>query len=261
MNNTRFLRNKDLINVENLKEVTVIGLGGIGSFLIQTLGIMGFQIVRGYDDDAMESHNLSSTAYDFDDVGLAKVKCAEKLWNRVTSPEQRFYGIEKRFGLSDKTSPNMIICTDDMESRKIIYRMWWNRHGKTNPNAWIVDARMGATSIEVVTCKGIAEQNYFEHWIPTSSVPPAPCSMKHTVFATTNVVSIVASQVHSLVANLCYYDYIWSSLSPITIHYGTLIVPNINNKETHGKSTQSADGLGDNALRTDLLLHWSAKNR
>jgi hypothetical protein len=256
MNDTRFLRNKDLISIDKLNNITVIGLGGIGSFLVQTLGIMGFKRISGWDDDIMEPHNLSSTAYDFANVGMLKTDCAEELFKRVTSREQQFVKNCDRFSASSVTFPKTVVCTDDMESRKIAYNVWYAHHGDS-PNAWFIDARMGATNIEVVTAQGGMLQTYEKHWIPTDSVPPAPCSMKHTVFATTNVVSLVASQIHSLVANLSYYDYIWSSLSPINIHYGTLIVPKIKEKEIDDKSTQSPNGLGDNALRTDLLLHRS----
>tara|TARA_E500000318_G_scaffold111820_1_gene131952 strand:+ start:1305 stop:2087 length:783 start_codon:yes stop_codon:yes gene_type:complete len=260
MNDTRFLRNKDLISIDKLDKVTIVGLGGIGSFLVQTLGIMGFKSIRGFDDDKMESHNLSSTAYSFDDVGKFKTECAQNLFYRVTD-NQKFLAFNKKFDYSSKVTSKMIVCTDDMESRRMAYRMWWEDEGRKNKDSWFIDARMGATNVEIVTCKGVIKQNYQEHWVPTDSVPKAPCSMKHTVFATTNVASLVASQVHSLVANLSYYDYIWSSLSPINIHYGTLIVPTIKQKEIDDKSTQSTDGLGDNALGTDVLLHWSTENR
>ena len=43
MSNTRFLRNKDLIDQRQLDTVAVVGAGGIGSAVIQLLAIMGFK--------------------------------------------------------------------------------------------------------------------------------------------------------------------------------------------------------------------------
>ena len=49
--NQKHLRNKDLIPQEKLNDVTVVGLGGIGSSVIMLLATMGFKFIRGYDND------------------------------------------------------------------------------------------------------------------------------------------------------------------------------------------------------------------
>lgn len=262
MNDTRFLRNKDLISVDSLDRVGIIGLGGIGSFLIQSLTIMGFKTIKGWDDDTVERHNLSSTAYFVNQVEELKCIAAKKLHAQyadvVNGHMQHFIPVSSKFTALNRNSmyEKIIICTDDMESRYLAYKTWVSKHSN-NPEAWFIDARMGATSIELVTVKG-GQDDYMKHWIPTKAVKQAPCSMKHTVFATLNIASLVSAQVYNLVAKLAYYDYIWSSLSPINIQYGTLIVPNLNKKEIDDKSTHSKDGLGDNALGSDLLLDRTA---
>ena len=60
---SRFLRNKDLINQKNLKEITVIGAGGVGSSLILSAAMMGFKKIHVWDFDVLEEHNLSTTMY------------------------------------------------------------------------------------------------------------------------------------------------------------------------------------------------------
>ena len=74
---TRFHRNKDLIPLESLSNISVIGLGGIGSFLIQGVAMMGWQKVIGYDSDVIEEHNLSSTCYPKEETGNAKKDSAQ----------------------------------------------------------------------------------------------------------------------------------------------------------------------------------------
>ena len=59
MDNTLFLRNKDLIDQTRLDQATIIGAGGIGSALIQNAAIMGFNKLTIWDGDAIEEHNLS----------------------------------------------------------------------------------------------------------------------------------------------------------------------------------------------------------
>jgi len=271
-NDTRFLRNKDLISIDSLDKVAIIGLGGIGSFLIQSLTIMGFKTIKGYDDDVVERHNLSSTAYFVEHVGKLKTEAAKILHSKysdkkdpsemITHPSrentnnnQWFFPINNKFEVGEKGMyAKTIVCTDDMESRYVAYNTWL-KYYSNNPEAWFIDARMGATSIELVTVRGGEPMvgDYMKHWLPTKSVAPAPCSMKHTVFATLNIASLVTAQVYNLVGNLAYYDYIWSSLSPINIHYGTLIVPNLNNKELNDKSKESKDQLVDNAIRSNVF--------
>ena len=59
----KFLRNKDLIPQDKLDDITVVGLGGIGSGVVMLLATMGFKFIRGYDNDIMQEHNFSTTLY------------------------------------------------------------------------------------------------------------------------------------------------------------------------------------------------------
>ena len=75
----RYLRNKDLINQSLLNEVTIIGAGGIASALVTILAQMGFKKFHIWDDDKLEEHNLSTTAYPETFLGLDKVNCASEM--------------------------------------------------------------------------------------------------------------------------------------------------------------------------------------
>ena len=55
---TRYLRNKDIIDQSQLQSVTVIGSGGIGSAIVQSLAIMGFKEIILYDNDTYNVHIL-----------------------------------------------------------------------------------------------------------------------------------------------------------------------------------------------------------
>ena len=219
---TRFLRNKDLIQQDKLDTLTLVGLGGIGSFLVQGLATMGWDEVIGYDDDIVENHNLSSTCYPIEDVGKQKAEASTLLFKRYAEEWQTFIGIPERFNGRRVITPKTIVCTDNMESRLAVYNKW----KKLDNRQILLDARMGATSVELVTVTK-DNDNYMDSWIPTTSVPSAPCSMKHTVFATQHIVSITLAQLYNLVANLAYHDYTWASLTPNITEYGNLIVPQI----------------------------------
>ena len=247
---TRFLRNKDLIPLESLSTISVIGLGGIGAFLIQGLAMMGWHKVIGYDSDVIEDHNLSTTCYPLDEIGNAKKDSAQGLFQRYSEDWQEFVP-KDNFTPDDKVTPKMVVCTDDMESRRMVYNKWSQQ---ANPH-FFIDMRMGATSVELVTVT-FGNDNYLETWVPTHTIPPAPCSMKHTVFATNHIVSLGLAQIYNIVANLAYYDYIWTSLNPNMVEFGTLITPKIQEVSVD-TSKKSVNRLDSNAGRSDISNYRS----
>ena len=248
---TRFLRNKDLIPLESLSTISVIGLGGIGSFLVQGLAMMGWHKVIGYDGDIIEDHNLSTTCYPLDETGNAKKDSAQGLFQRYNEDWQEFVP-KDNFEINDKPTPKMVVCTDDMESRRMVYNKWLRQD---NPH-FFIDMRMGATSVELVTVTPYNDK-YLDTWVPTHTIPPAPCSMKHTVFATNHIVSLGLAQIYNVVANLAYYDYIWTSLNPNMVEFGTLITPKIQEVSVD-TSKKSVNRLDSNAGRSDIPNYRSA---
>ena len=116
--------------------------------------------------------------------------------------------------------------------------------------------RMGATSVELVTCT-VGNDDYLRTWVPTHTIPPAPCSMKHTVFATNHIVSLGLAQIYNIIAGLAYYDYIWTSLNPNMVEFGTLITPKIQEVSVD-TSKKSVNRLDSNAGRIDISNHRSA---
>ena len=246
----RFLRNKDLIPQKLLDKISIIGLGGIGSFLVQGLAMMGWKEVHGYDSDIVEDHNLSTTCYPLNSNRIYKVVAGESLFNSYSDERQKFISY-KQYGKMDKPTSKMVVCTDNMESRKMVYNDW-----KSLNEGFFIDLRMGATSIELVTVTP-NNDNYMDTWVPTHTIPEAPCSQKHTVFATMHIVSLGLSQLYNLIANLAYYDYIWTSLSPNIVEFGTLITPNMNKEVSYDTGTRSINQLEGNAIRSNISYNRS----
>ena len=221
----RFLRNKDLIDQEKLTDITIIGAGGIGSFLLQSLTIMGWDDIIVWDSDDIAEHNLSSTAYPANMVGRPKIDGAGVLHSMYAGPEQSLTCYQRKWLPFEPAHPRTIVCTDDMESRKNVFEKWQQLPNKE----FFIDGRMGATTVELATeTNRVSEHTYMNEWIPTDSVPEAPCSMKHTVFGAQFIAAQIVSQVYNVVGNLAYYDYIHTSLSPNTVTFGNLIIPKID---------------------------------
>ncbi|WP_079708732.1 HesA/MoeB/ThiF family protein [Paraliobacillus ryukyuensis] len=99
--------------------VLVIGAGGIGSWVIQSLAMMGIGVIKIVDFDSVEIHNLSRQAlYKFNDIGTQKIKVLEreieKLNKNITVEKQN-----KKISNSDDLLPLLedidlvINCADD----------------------------------------------------------------------------------------------------------------------------------------------------
>ena len=142
----RFLRNKDLINQGMLDgPVAIIGLGGIGSFILQTLTMMGVKEIIGFDDDIMESHNLSSTCYPLTYVGRNKTVAADGLHTMYSDETQIFNARNEKYTRLTESFPQIIVCTDDMESRRSVWEVFKNPENWENGNfqdCLFIDARM-----------------------------------------------------------------------------------------------------------------------
>ena len=77
-------RQQDLIDPDQLDvPITVVGCGGIGSFVVLTLAKMGCRALTVYDDDRVEPHNIPNQAYRLADVGRLKVEALAELVREV----------------------------------------------------------------------------------------------------------------------------------------------------------------------------------
>ena len=242
--------------------------------MVQSLTIMGWKNIVAWDNDTVEEHNLSSTAYPIGSVGKQKWNAATELHMQYSEDWQRFEPIPFKLQKSTqpwrknpecgKVLPKMIVCTDDMESRKMVYEMWSKElkdaHPREQyPDAFLIDLRMGATVTEMITVVP-THDNYMDSWMPTADMTPEPCSMRHTIFATQHIVSLGVAQVYNIVANMAFYDYIRASLTPNEVNFGNLIVPTMQKQgDANATSTDSRENgvyrLEGNASRSDLSVH------
>lgn len=128
------------------KRVTVIGVGTIGSWLVQILARMQVNM-NIFDHDTIEEHNLTTQVYGVADIGKTKVAAVlEQL--AVIQPENRHAGFEIEYDGSDieTIGSNLIIsCVDSLDARRSIAQMLIEK-GIGIP---IVDGRVGREQGEV----------------------------------------------------------------------------------------------------------------
>ena len=203
---TRFLRNKHLIPQKKLTEITIIGLGGIGSELVQILSIMGFNRIIGYDHDKLEIHNLSSTKYPECYVGQPKAVAAQKIVYMFNAETECEFN-EQKFTGDQYLSPMVIICTDNMDSRLSAYQAW----NRMLDKQYFIDIRMGALVLEIITTTFFYD-NYMKYWKKDSDISEEPCTMRHTIFTASVSAGLGVSQLFRLIKRVPFYDWIWEDL-------------------------------------------------
>lgn len=231
----RFLRNKDLIKQELLDEITVIGLGGIGSTVVTLLSIMGWDKIIGWDDDKLEEHNLSSTTYPFYYTGSSKADAAKDTAEAFSGKTTEFEPNKEKWNSSKPLGKKVITCLDNMDTRMEVYETWRNDGHDAN-DAFLIDLRMDALSIEMITIthreNGFdmytkepleVEEIYNNYWVSDVEIEPAPCTMKHTIFSSSIIGGLGVNQAFNCVGNKPYYSYIWTGLLPLNLKKENLV--------------------------------------
>ena len=212
---TRYLRFSGLSWATEVqeKEITIIGLGGIGSNVALPLARLNPKKLFLIDPDVVEEVNLAGQAFFNNHVGMKKVDAvAEVLYS--------WAGYKKIVAiptlLTEGTDFGEITITgfDNMNARKIAFTNFMD-----SPAAkLLVDARMSVDTIQIFTL--LKEDTEFldiyrDKWLFSDAVAQtAPCSMKQT--------SYTGSILGGLVVNIII-NYISSSFKafPKQIMYNT----------------------------------------
>lgn len=242
-----------MIPQTQLDEITVVGLGGIGSGVVMLLATMGFDFIRGYDPDRMEEHNFGTTLYPeimFDPGGdNYKTTMALNICNSYGGEDIEMEMIDRKFiGQGQVLSPKTIVCTDDMTSRKCVYDSWKQREDRQV----FIDMRMDALTMSCITVTRDSDV-YDKYWFANGeSGDEAPCTMKHTIFCASLISGIGVTQLFNYLTERPFYQYIWQGLSPLDLkkedfYCGETIVENdTDNILTEEISYENTNSYGYN---------------
>ncbi|MFL6162940.1 MAG: TOMM precursor leader peptide-binding protein [Jatrophihabitantaceae bacterium] len=138
--------------------VTVIGVGGLGSYLALALGATGVGNLHLIDDDVVEEHNLNrQILYTAADVGRSKVVAARERiaalnpYITVTATEARINGVDD--ARSCFANRDLVVCAAD-RPRITIYD-WLNEASVAEQVAWIRGANDGLTVNTIMHVPGV----------------------------------------------------------------------------------------------------------
>lgn len=190
------------------KIILLAGLGGIGSYVAFLLSRMHpFKIVM-YDDDVVESANMSGQLYCMKNIGEYKVNAIYSTMKKFSN----FYNVNAlRERITDETpARDIMICGfDNMEARKTFYRVWKAhvRYSSNEDECLFIDGRLAAEEFQVFAIKGDdkrAMEIYEEEWLfDDSEAEETLCSYKQTTFMANMIGSVMVNLFVNFVANEC----------------------------------------------------------
>jgi predicted ThiF/HesA family dinucleotide-utilizing enzyme len=186
-------RQQDLIESDQLDvPITVVGCGGIGSFVTLALAKMGCRALAAYDDDRVEPHNIPNQAYRLADVGRLKVEALAELVRDVagTSLETRAERVR-----SQRLQGVVVAAVDTMSARREIW-LQGIRHRAAVP--LYVDARMGAEVARVFTVRPADPDDvrrYEASLYTDEEAVNLPCTAQAIVYTGFSIAGLVAGQI------------------------------------------------------------------
>lgn len=183
-------RQLDIINPDNqLKPITIVGAGAIGSFLALNLAKAGWTDITVYDFDTVSVENMSNQFFRFSDIGKSKVEALKDLVKDFTSVEinavnQKLTGSE----LQGK-SGILFYCVDSMQARYSLTECL----GLTNFEL-VIDTRMSAEFFVMHTFKPSSPDKYINTLFSDSEAVAERCTAKSTIYTAT-IASALAVKV------------------------------------------------------------------
>jgi molybdopterin/thiamine biosynthesis adenylyltransferase len=189
-----YWRQLDLVSPTDLDfDVTIIGVGGLGSPIALALAKMGCPRITILDDDSVEAHNLPNQLFRLADIGRTKVDAlAENLRQYVDAD---IVAVAERVDGDRGFQGVVISAVDSMASRKAI----WDGSVRYRASvALYLDARLGGEVGRVLTLSPTNPErvrSYEETLYSDEEASEDPCTAQATIYTTFGIASLVANQV------------------------------------------------------------------
>ena len=198
-----FTRQSDLVPNEIAKatSVSVIGVGAVGSHVLEVLTKVGITNITMYDYDTVERHNVANQGFGLDEVGLLKTEAVRLRLLRTTGVDVKV--VEGKIEESFPFDTDIVIsAVDSMAVRKLLWEGVSDLRSTTQ--LWI-DGRMGALygvvfSIPLEDMRKVGLYSATLH--SDAEGIQAPCSAKATIFCPWWMASMMGATVMKHVAGI-----------------------------------------------------------
>ena len=217
-------RSADWFNVVQSMEITLVGVGGIGSHTALMLSRFHPASMFLYDPDKVEAVNMAGQWYSKEDIGNFKVNACYRNMGRFSD----YYSVvchSRMFTKSSKASQIMICGLDNMEARKDCFKSWLRTVADNEEqagNCLFIDGRLAAEELQVFCIRGDMKydiERYKEKYLfPSSEAEETSCSYKQTAYMANMIAGVICNLVANFGTNKLIPDY--RSLPFLTTYNG-----------------------------------------
>lgn len=194
------------------QRIILAGLGGIGSWTALQLSRMTPEALFMYDDDRVETANMSGQIYGFSDIGKYKVNAMAHILNeRATA--HNLYALNEKFTSFTPAGDIMICGFDNMMARRTFFNSWFTHVRKESTDkskCLYIDGRLSLDTLQILCIQGTDDYNINryrnEFLFSDEEADPTVCSMKQTTY--------LASMIGSLIVNL-FTNFVANRLDPV----------------------------------------------
>lgn len=193
------------------QRIVLAGCGGIGSNLALQLARLHPYSITLYDDDRVETANMSGQFYGPNDAGRTKTDALYNNLRQFTNCA-RINSIPRRFTEYSPSGPVMMCGFDSMEARRIYFDKWarYVDSADNKPECLFLDGRLSIDTLQVLCITGDDTYNMarYEHefLFSDSEAEETICSMKQTTY--------MACMIGSIMTNL-FVNFVANQLSPV----------------------------------------------
>lgn len=192
------------------KTITLAGVGGIGSYVAFLLARLKPSLIYLYDDDTVETANLSGQLFTLDDVGNSKVFAACQSGQKFSN-YYSMSGIKAKYTENSPATDIMICGFDNMKARKVFFQSWYKRVMtlpiRERKNCLLIDGRLAAEEFQVLALRGdddLSVKRYMDEWLfDDAEGEETICSYKQTTFMANMIGSVMVNLFVNFVANQC----------------------------------------------------------
>ena len=197
------------------QKILIAGIGGIGSNLAFQIARMAPDTLILYDNDTVESVNMSGQLFSRRDVGRTKTDAMVEMINDYTTAST-VWGISDLY--TENTDPcNVMMCGfDNMEARKTFFNSWFkhiNKESTDKSKCLFLDGRLSMDTLQIICLTGDDDINikrYQEKFLfSDEEAEETICSMKQTTY--------LACMIGSIMTNI-FTNWVAQSLNPNTLY-------------------------------------------
>lgn len=192
--------------------VILAGVGGIGSNTAFQIARMCPEVLYMYDDDVVESSNMSGQLFSKANIGEFKVNAIVRMIKEYTSANS-IYAVAEKYTETSETSDIMICGFDNMKARKVFFNSWVRHVSSKNQEdkkkCLFIDGRLSVDTLQVLCIQGDDDYNiqrYTKQYLfDDSEAEETICSLKQTTY--------MACMISSMIVNL-FTNFIANTLNP-----------------------------------------------